>query len=84
MTWILESISAVIFLLGALIMVAAGAVGWVCFIVMSVVEYGPISGFAAIIVSVYLFARFQAYIRLPWLLWYELWRAVDARIGKTP
>jgi len=80
MTRLLEGISALIFLLGALAMVAGATAAWLTVVVMATIAYGPWAGAGAIGVSAYLFARFHEWVRLPWQYWYDLWRIADRRL----
>lgn len=72
-----SAVSALVFLLGCLVMVAAAAVAWVTVIVMACVQWGWPFGAVLLVGSFFLMARYEAHLKAPWVWWCELWGWAD-------
>jgi len=81
---ILRAISSLVFLIGSLAILGAGTIAWLYIVVALVKSLGWPAGMIAFVATLYGIVRFESYVKLPWLLWLELWSWADARIATRP
>ena len=74
---LLKGVSALIFLLGCLAMVAGLTYVWLFLIVSITKELGWIVGLVALLATIYGQYRFREHLESPWRVWHAIWKWAD-------
>ena len=78
--WVFKSLSALIFLIGCMTLVVAAVWVWITIAAYLVPSVGWFAGVIYLAGTFFAMMHLDKYIRVPWQLWFQLWRYADKMI----
>lgn len=79
--WCAQAVSVVLFMAGCLCLVGGAVVLWVMTGLAIGKQIHPVAGFVYLFGSIYLAARMERFLRIPFQLWLQLWQWADGLLS---
>lgn len=78
--WVFKALSALLFLLGWTVLAVAAVGSWFYLTINVIMSLGWFVGAIFMIGSLLAVIRWQEYVKVPFLLWMQLWDYADRKI----